>query len=64
MRNAVCAWSTSNAGNVVGVYLFAWQNPRPEQLVVSITARSFGNAMIGLIGLSAEATTAQGGAKP
>ncbi len=54
LKNAASVWNTSNGGNMVGVYLYTWKNPRPGTPVESILVKSYGNAMIGLLGLTGE----------
>ena len=53
VSRADCAWSASNRSGVVGLFLFEWKNPRPEDPVESITLTA-GNSVIGLAGITGE----------
>ncbi len=53
-KNADCVWSSMNRSGVVGVYLFEWKNPNPEDPVKNIVLKIHSNAAVGLIGLTGE----------
>ena len=52
--DAECAWSAMNGSGVVGVYLFEWRNPHPDDPIRSVVLRGKNNAVIGLIALTGE----------
>lgn len=52
LTQAACVWSGRNG--TAGVFLFEWENPRPEEEIKDIVLKSKGNAVIGLLGLTAE----------
>lgn len=45
-----------NKSGVVGAFLYSWDNPHPEDQISSIVLKTKGNAVVGLLGLTAEKT--------
>ena len=45
-----------NKSGVVGVFLCSWNNPHPGDPVKTIVLKTKGDAVVGLIGLTAEKT--------
>lgn len=54
LTRAICGWSGMNQSGVVGVFLFSWDNPRPGDPVKHIVLKTKGDAVVGLVGLTAE----------
>lgn len=54
LKNAVCGWSGTNRSGTVGVFLFSWNNPHPDEEIASVVLRIRGKAAVGLVGLTAE----------
>ena len=54
LNHAVCGWSGMNKSGVVGVFLYSWNNPDPADPVKTILLKTKGDAVVGLIGLTAE----------
>ena len=52
----MCGWSGMNKSGVVGAFLYSWDNPHPEDQISSIVLKTKGNAVVGLLGLTAEKT--------
>ena len=51
---ADCAWSAMNKSGVVGIYLFEWKNPDPNDPIRNIVLKGRNSAVVGLIGLTGE----------
>ncbi len=56
LKSAMCGWSGMNKSGVVGAFLYSWDNPHPEDQISSIVLKTKGNAVVGLLGLTAEKT--------
>ena len=56
LKQAMCGWSGMNKSGVVGAFLYSWDNPHPEDQISSIVLKTKGNAVVGLLGLTAEKT--------
>jgi len=54
LPNCECGWSGMNPSSTVGVYLFEWANPHPEDPIRDITLKAKNNAAVGLVGLTGE----------
>jgi len=52
--NCECAWSGMNRHSTVGVYLFEWSNPHPEDPIRDIVLKAKNHAVVGLVGLTGE----------
>jgi len=52
--NCECGWSGMNPSSTVGVYLFEWTNPHPEDPIRDIVLKAKNNAVVGLVGLTGE----------
>ena len=54
LNHAVCGWTGTNKSGVVGAFLCSWNNPHPGDPVETIVLKTKGDAVVGLIGLTAE----------
>ncbi len=54
LSHAICGWSGMNKSGVVGVFLCSWSNPHPDDPIKTIVLKTKGDAVVGLIGLTAE----------
>ena len=52
--HADCVWSSMNGSGVVGVYLFEWKNPHPNDTIRNLVLKIDKNAAVGLVGLTGE----------
>ncbi len=53
-KHADSVWSGMNKSGVVGVYLFEWVNPYPNDTIRNIVLTIRNNAVVGLVGLTGE----------
>ena len=54
LSSADCGWTVHDGKRLIGAFLFNWKNPRPQDPIRSVTLRSNGKTVIGLLGLTAE----------
>ena len=54
LSKADCGWTVHDGKRLIGAFLFDWKNPHPQDPIRSVTLRSHGKTVIGLLGLTAE----------